>query len=72
MQTYALIIFFKYTGFQPTNLCSLRTIKADLICGLLEGQSKSLEKENNEWMITGEFGTIQFAAKCDCFHNSDR
>ncbi|XP_004534804.1 protein-glutamate O-methyltransferase isoform X2 [Ceratitis capitata] len=59
-------------GFQPTNLCSLRTIKADLICGLLEGQSKSLEKENNEWMITGEFGTIQFAAKCDCFHNSDR
>ncbi|XP_011184628.1 damage-control phosphatase ARMT1-like isoform X2 [Zeugodacus cucurbitae] len=50
-------------GFRPTNICSLRTVKADLICGLLEGQSDILEKESKDWMITGEYGTIQFASK---------
>ncbi|XP_036332854.1 damage-control phosphatase ARMT1-like [Rhagoletis pomonella] len=50
-------------GFMPTNLASLRTVKADLICGLLKGQAENMFKTNKNWMTTGEYGTIQFLAK---------
>ncbi|XP_017471973.1 PREDICTED: protein-glutamate O-methyltransferase-like isoform X2 [Rhagoletis zephyria] len=52
--------------FRPTNICSLRTVKADLICGLAEGQADMLKNKSKDWMITGDYGTIQFAEKCGC------
>ena len=52
------------SGFEPTNLCSLRTIKADLISGLAPGVAEDLfEKEGSQWMATGKYGVIQFARK---------
>ncbi|XP_035785651.1 damage-control phosphatase ARMT1-like isoform X1 [Anopheles albimanus] len=50
-------------GFLPTNLCTLRTVKADLICGMPEGLSEELSKKDPSWMVTGEYGVIQFASK---------
>ncbi|XP_034478684.1 damage-control phosphatase ARMT1 [Drosophila innubila] len=50
-------------GFRPSNLCTLRTIKADLVCGLPQGLSERLFATNKEWMLTGEYGLIQFASK---------
>jgi hypothetical protein len=50
-------------GFRPTNLCSLRTVKADLICGLNPGQSDQLYETDLKWMATGKYGVIQFAPK---------
>ncbi|EDW01269.1 damage-control phosphatase ARMT1 [Drosophila grimshawi] len=50
-------------GFRPTNLCTLRTIKADLVCGLPQGKSEELFAKDKEWMLTGEYGTIEFAPK---------
>ncbi|XP_034106574.1 damage-control phosphatase ARMT1 [Drosophila albomicans] len=50
-------------GFKPSNLCTLRTIKADLVCGLPQGLSQQLFAKNKEWMLTGEYGLIQFASK---------
>ncbi|XP_053685306.1 damage-control phosphatase ARMT1-like [Sabethes cyaneus] len=51
-------------GFEPTNLCTLRTVKADLICGLPEeGLAEQLFAKDDRWMVTGEYGVIQFAAK---------
>lgn len=47
-------------GFQPTNLCTLRTIKGDLICGLQPGLSDKLFEENAEWMFTGEYAVIKY------------
>ncbi|XP_062561012.1 damage-control phosphatase ARMT1-like [Armigeres subalbatus] len=47
-------------GFHPTALCSLRTVKADLICGLAEGLSDKLDAKDEHWMTTGEYGVIQF------------
>ncbi|EDW74941.1 uncharacterized protein Dwil_GK15629 [Drosophila willistoni] len=48
-------------GFRPSNLCTLRTVKADLICGLPEGVSQELFAKDKEWMLTGEYGIISFA-----------
>ena len=52
------------SGFEPTNLCSLRTVKADLICGLPPGKAEELfEKAGKNWMSTGKYGVIQFNEK---------
>ncbi|XP_055382714.1 damage-control phosphatase ARMT1-like [Condylostylus longicornis] len=45
-------------GFNPTNICSLRTVKADLICGLEEGLAEKLFEKDSNWMLTGEYGTV--------------
>jgi len=50
-------------GFRPTNLCTLRTVKADLICGLTNEKIEQLFQLDSEWMYTGDYGVIQFAAK---------
>ncbi|CAD7013066.1 protein-glutamate O-methyltransferase [Ceratitis capitata] len=50
-------------GFLPTSIISLRTVKADLISGLLEGQAEILFETDKNWMTTGEYGTIQFVKK---------
>jgi hypothetical protein len=46
-------------GFRPTNLVSLRTLKADLCVGLPIGKAELLKKEDPNWMTTGRFGLIQ-------------
>lgn len=52
------------SGFEPTNLCALRTVKADLISGLEPGKAEELyEQEGAKWMATGKYGVIQFASK---------
>lgn len=49
--------------FLPTNLCSLRTVKADLICGLTPGHFEELWEKDPKWMSSGQYGTIQFVSK---------
>lgn len=52
------------SGFEPTNLCALRTVKADLISGLQPGVAEELdEKEGKKWMASGKYGVIQFINK---------
>ncbi|XP_058796917.1 damage-control phosphatase ARMT1-like [Phymastichus coffea] len=46
-------------GFKPTNLVSLRTLKADLCVGLQSEKIKSLDENEPDWMITGKYGLIQ-------------
>lgn len=47
--------------FCPTKLCTLRTVKADIICGLKKGVAEDLDQKDPEWMTTGNYGVIQFA-----------
>ncbi|XP_055317328.1 damage-control phosphatase ARMT1-like isoform X2 [Sitodiplosis mosellana] len=50
-------------AFRPTNVCSLRTTKVELICELSEEKAKKLFESDEMWMLTGEYGVIQFAPK---------
>lgn len=59
-------------GFHPTNLCTLRTVKADLICGLEQGKFEELSLLNPKWMETGEYGVIQFMEGPQCGCCSDK
>lgn len=47
-------------GFVPAPLCTLRTLKADLVVGLVENQADKLQQENENWMVTGQYAVIQF------------
>jgi damage-control phosphatase, subfamily III len=49
--------------FLPTNLCTLRTVKADLICGLTPHVFEDLWEKDPQWMATGQYGVIQFVSK---------
>ncbi|XP_060803840.1 damage-control phosphatase ARMT1 [Amyelois transitella] len=52
-------------GFHPTAVISVRTVKADLICGLPPGKAEELNQIDDQWMQTGEYGTILFCDKVE-------
>lgn len=58
--------FFVHLGFRPTNICTLRSIKSDVVCGLQQGQTDNLHRRNHKWMTTGEYGLIQFVERIEC------
>lgn len=52
-------------NFHPTSVCAIRCIKADLIAGFDFQNENFLKldkdlKESKKWMITGDYGIIQF------------
>lgn len=50
-------------AFRPTNLCTLRTVKADLICEIPNGKTDELSQADPMWMETGKYGVVHFAPK---------
>ncbi len=56
-------------GFKPTSVCAIRTLKSDLIANLNinEEENKRFSlvkqkfKDNDKWMISGDYGLIQFS-----------
>lgn len=44
-------------------LLSLRTNKADTICGLPEGTEEKLDKEAPDWRVSGKYAVVSFSPK---------
>ncbi|XP_002066363.3 damage-control phosphatase ARMT1 [Drosophila willistoni] len=55
-------------GFRPANICAMRTVKCEVVCGLPEGKADQLLKTDPQWMISSAYGLIQYtdALKCGC------
>jgi len=49
-------------GFLPTSVLSLRTAKADVMVGLELGQAERVTKVDPQWMVSGQWGVIQYAS----------
>lgn len=47
-------------GFHPAPLVTLRTLKADLICGLQPGQAEMTAAKSRNWLTSGDYAVIQF------------
>jgi len=45
----------------PAPVVALRTMKAELIVGLREGEAARLQTEDPAWMVNGKRGVVQFA-----------
>lgn len=50
-------------GFEPTNVCALRTLKADLVTGLPPGAAARAAGDNKDWMVTGQYAVCQVRRK---------
>ncbi len=50
-------------GFEPTNVCALRTLKADMVTGLPPGAAERAAGENRDWMVTGQYAVCQVNRK---------
>ncbi|XP_013134508.1 PREDICTED: protein-glutamate O-methyltransferase-like isoform X2 [Papilio polytes] len=59
-------------GFNPAPIIALRTVKADLICGLPKGKFEQLNKIDEKWMEKGDYGVIQYSGKVEPLKVSDR
>lgn len=49
-------------GFCPASLCTLRTLKCDLVVGLEEGVAEKAAEKSKDWMLTGSFAVVQFVS----------
>ena len=47
-------------GFCPSPLCSLRTLKADVVVGLCDGQDSEAQSKDKQWMVNGTYAVIQY------------
>lgn len=46
--------------YAPTAFLAIRTLKANVVCGLSYIQNRTLERQDPDWMINGKWGLIQF------------
>ena len=57
--------FAGIVSYMPAPLLALRTLKAELACGLTEEQVTRLNEEEADWLVNGRYGVIQFALPPD-------
>lgn len=50
-------------GFAPTNICALRTLKADVVTGLPPGVAAKAAGESKDWMVKGQYAVCQVNRK---------
>lgn len=51
------------TQFMPTSTLSLRTLKAEIMVGLAEGQAERLDREDPTWRINGRRGLVHLVRR---------
>ena len=53
--------FEEVVSYRPAPVLALRTAKAEVIAGLAQEQVDRLEAQDSDWLVSGEWGVIQFA-----------
>ncbi|CAM9690462.1 unnamed protein product, partial [Laminaria digitata] len=51
--------FSDVAGYFPTRLCALRTLKAELGCGMPKEATERGAQQHEDWMVNGRCGCIQ-------------
>jgi uncharacterized protein with ATP-grasp and redox domains len=57
--------FAEILSYFPAPILALRTLKAEVACGLAPEQVERLDDTHPDWLTSGEWGVIQFAAPGD-------
>ena len=53
--------FGEILAYFPIPVVALRTVKAEIICGLKPGQAEQVTAQDPGWMVNGRWGVVQFA-----------
>jgi len=53
--------FEEVVAYRPAPVLALRTAKAEVIAGLAQEQVDRLDAQDSDWLVSGEWGVIQFA-----------
>lgn len=54
--------FDRILAYFPAPICALRTLKAELGCGMDKESTERAAREDQQWMVVGKYGVVQF---CD-------
>jgi hypothetical protein len=52
--------FEEIMGYFPAPVAAVRTLKAEVVCGLKSGQAEATALQDPDWMVNGNWGVIQF------------
>ena len=52
--------FAEILAYFPAPIVALRTVKAEIACGMQPGQAESVAAQDPDWMIAGHWGVVQF------------
>eukprot|EP00898_Chlorokybus_atmophyticus_P005673 jgi/Chlat1/6106/Chrsp40S09029 len=52
--------FDEVCGYFPAPLCALRTLKAELACGIPPEQEERAKAADPKWLVSGRFGVVQY------------
>jgi len=53
--------FDQVASYFPCPIVALRTLKAELGCGMMEGEvGRARKADAKDWMVTGKYGVVQF------------
>eukprot|EP00920_Eleutheroschizon_duboscqi_P042817 GHVT01102035.1.p2 GENE.GHVT01102035.1~~GHVT01102035.1.p2 ORF type:complete len:109 (+),score=16.37 GHVT01102035.1:450-776(+) len=52
------------TSYFPTPVVALRTLKADVGCGMSATATANAARDDPKWMTNGRWGVIQFGTGC--------
>ena len=50
------------SGFEPSAVCTLRTLKAETVVGLPEGCAEKVAEQDENWLHNGKYGVVQLLA----------
>lgn len=48
-------------AYFPAPILALRTLKAELVCGLQPGQAEATAAQDPDWLVAGRWGVVQFS-----------
>ena len=54
------IPFEEIMEYFPAPVAAVRTLKAEVLCGLAHGQAEAAALQDPEWMVNSNWGVIQF------------
>mmetsp|Transcript_15835 Transcript_15835/g.44301 ORF Transcript_15835/g.44301 Transcript_15835/m.44301 type:complete len:461 (+) Transcript_15835:142-1524(+) len=57
--------FQDVVSYFPTTVCALRTLKAELGCGMAPDKTEAAAAADDKWLVNGRWGVIHCAPPCD-------